>query len=653
MVLATLASAWGPALQAQARDSLPAEIVGEPIRRVFDGKDDDLLSGGLGTEGLRGPPPGFADPLRPTALELRHRAIWTNYRGLADLTDAGGFGRLSGPRAGELIAGVEYLAAVRKPSGTGITTAMLQIPSGFDAAKPCLVAVASSGSRGIYGALPTAGEWGLRKGCAVVHTDKGTGTGFHDLDTGTAYRIDLVPTTDVNDPLLTWRARATGSLALWQRSHPHRIAVRHAHDGENSEQDWGLYLLQAVKAGFALLQREFPATANRAAIARERTLVIASGVSNGGGAVLRALEVDREGLLDGVVVSEPNVSVEPGRRVAIRMGESAHITDTPPALFDHVLLHYLLQPAAVLAPERSTAMTAIPETLRAGLEKWTAELAASGLVAGDTTAERALDARRQLEAAGVLREALDGGIANVAFGVWPALAEAYASTYAGLGPEASPCGLSYAPVDATFQARAFSAEELARLAADSSGIPPTGGIQIVDDAGRFAAFGSFEHLLCMQEFAKTASLRAGVRAAQMRAPGSKTPVIVLHGRLDALIPVNFSSRAWYARYLQNGGRKARYYEIEHAHHFDAFNALPGWGERFVPMQPQLQAAMDLMHAHLAHGRPLPPSQVVRSRTRKLLGGVPEPVTAAHLGPVVEEPGDHAIRVRRGTLVIPE
>jgi hydroxybutyrate-dimer hydrolase len=322
-------------------------------------------------------------------------------------------------------------------------------------------------------------------------------------------------------------------------------------------------------------------------------------------------------------------------------------------LFDHVLLHYLLQPAAVLAPERSTAMTAIPETLRAGLEKWTAELAASGLVAGDTTAERALDARRQLEAAGVLREALDGGIANVAFGVWPALAEAYASTYAGLGPEASPCGLSYAPVDATFQARAFSAEELARLAADSSGIPPTGGIQIVDDAGRFAAFGSFEHLLCMQEFAKTASLRAGVRAAQMRAPGSKTPVIVLHGRLDALIPVNFSSRAWYARYLQNGGRKARYYEIEHAHHFDAFNALPGWGERFVPMQPQLQAAMDLMHAHLAHGRPLPPSQVVRSRTRKLLGGVPEPVTAAHLGPVVEEPGDHAIRFRRGTLEIPE
>ncbi|MGH6961749.1 MAG: 3-hydroxybutyrate oligomer hydrolase family protein, partial [Dongiaceae bacterium] len=219
--------------------AVPAEIVGEPIRRVFDGRSDDLLSAGLAAEGLRGPAPGFADPLAPTAVELRRRAIWTNYRGLADLTEAGGFGRLSGPRAGERIAGVEYLAAVRKPSGDGITTAMLQIPAHFDPLKPCLVAVASSGSRGIYGALPTAGEWGLRKGCAVVHTDKGTGTGFFDFDTGSAWRIDLVATADAGDPLVLWRPRDSEALAEWRRGHPHRVAVRHTHAGDNGERDWG------------------------------------------------------------------------------------------------------------------------------------------------------------------------------------------------------------------------------------------------------------------------------------------------------------------------------------------------------------------------------------------------------------------------------
>ena len=636
-----------------AGQGLAAEIIGEPIRRAFDGQSDDLLSAGLGAEGLRGPPPGFADPRIPTAVELRRRAVWANYRGLADLTDAGGFGRLSGPRPGERIAGVEYLAAVRKPQGDGITTVMLQIPSGFDPAKPCLVAVASSGSRGIYGALPTAGEWGLRKGCAVVHTDKGTGTGFHDLDSGTAYRIDLVATTDADDPLVTWRAPATDALAEWRREHPHRIAVRHAHDGENSERDWGLFLLQAVKTGFTLLQREYPATGDRAAITRERTLVIASGISNGGGAVLRASEADREGLLDGVVVSEPNVWSEHDPDLEIRMGTRAPVTAVPSGLFDHVLLHYLLQPVAMLAPEQATAMTAVPDALRPRLEEWAAGLTDIAFGTQETPAERAQGARRRLEGAGILREALDGGIANVSFGLWPALAEAYASAYAGLGPEASPCGMSYAPVDAAFHARALTVEERARLAADSTGIPPTGGLQIVDDAGRFASFGSLQHLLCMQALKTSPRLHDGLVATQATGRVRDTPLVIIHGRRDALIPVNFTSRAWYSLHRRRGGRSAHYYEIEHGHHFDAFNALPGWGERFVPMQPELLAAMNLMYARLTEGQPLPPSQVVRSHARQLIDGIPEPVTAEHLGHIRANPGADAIRFRRGTLFIPE
>src|SRR5690625_759364 len=51
---------------------------------------DDLLSGGLGLEGLRTPAaPAFADPLQPTAAELRRRALWTSWRGIADLRPGG------------------------------------------------------------------------------------------------------------------------------------------------------------------------------------------------------------------------------------------------------------------------------------------------------------------------------------------------------------------------------------------------------------------------------------------------------------------------------------------------------------------------------------------------------------------------------------
>src|ERR1700716_400715 len=133
-----------------------ALIIGTPIRYELDGVRDDLLTAGLGPEGLRGPVPEFADSVRPTALELRRRAIYMNYRGLVDITAGGGVGTLFGPSGSTLIAGVEYLFAMRTPDGAALTSALLQIPKTFDRQNPCLVAVASSGSRGIYGALPTA-----------------------------------------------------------------------------------------------------------------------------------------------------------------------------------------------------------------------------------------------------------------------------------------------------------------------------------------------------------------------------------------------------------------------------------------------------------------------------------------------------------------
>jgi len=69
-------------------------------------------------------------------------------------------------------------------------TMMVQVPSSFDQGKPCIVTATSSGSRGVYGAIATAGEWGLKNGCAVAYTDKGSGMGVHDLQNNTVNRID-------------------------------------------------------------------------------------------------------------------------------------------------------------------------------------------------------------------------------------------------------------------------------------------------------------------------------------------------------------------------------------------------------------------------------------------------------------------------------
>ena len=75
--------------------------------------------------------------------------------------------------------------------GTGKqnVTLMVQLPASFNPASPCIITATSSGSRGVYGGI-TTGEWGLKRGCAVAYTDKGTGAAPHDLG------ADTVPLAD-------------------------------------------------------------------------------------------------------------------------------------------------------------------------------------------------------------------------------------------------------------------------------------------------------------------------------------------------------------------------------------------------------------------------------------------------------------------------
>ena len=55
---------------------------------------------------------------------------------------------------------------------------------------PCIVLAPSSGSRGVYGAIGTAGDWGLKRGCAVALTDAGKGLGLYDLTDDTVHKVD-------------------------------------------------------------------------------------------------------------------------------------------------------------------------------------------------------------------------------------------------------------------------------------------------------------------------------------------------------------------------------------------------------------------------------------------------------------------------------
>ncbi|HXQ32081.1 MAG TPA: 3-hydroxybutyrate oligomer hydrolase family protein [Steroidobacteraceae bacterium] len=658
-------------------EQITADIVGDPIRYELDGSRDDLLTAGLGITGLRGAPPSFADPGRPTPRELRRRAIHAAYRGLVDTSDAGGFGRLYGPAGDQRVAGIEYLVAVRTPDGLGTTTVLLQLPRDFDVANPCLLAVASSGSRGVYGALPTAGEWGLRHGIAVVHTDKGTGIGVWDVDRARGYRIDGTLTADPSDPLLGFVPALTPELAEFGRREPHSLLFKHAHSRQNPEADWGAYLLQAIKTAFGLLNLELGRRL-AAPLTPDNTLVLAAGISNGGAAVLRALERDRAGWISGAIAVEPNAVVS-GRTagVAIDYG-GRRLADGQIGLLDYTGLHYLYQPCAVLAESDPEApYFAATQASRPRLEQWCADLQAVGVLPAGPVGAAASAARNELLAAGVLPQGLRLGHFNLLANLWPGIATCYAWAYTRRAPWDPPLGVTFAATDAGGRVRSLTEAEAAALWADGSGIPPTEHISLVirgaDGERRAANEGSSqlalgyapERVLARAPRALEglppgrAALLEGVRAGQqevvMTARVGNRPVIIIHGRADSLMPVNHTSRAYYAVNQRDRGSRdeLRYYELEHGHHFDAYLALPGFADGYVPTQPWMLRGLDALYERLRTGAALPPSQVIRSRPRGHADGAVPPLAETHLGALKMHPGADAIGFSRGVLTVPD
>src|SRR5262245_17655105 len=364
----------------------------------YDGVTNDLLTAGLGKSGLGNPAaPGFVDPLNPTAEELRRLAIYSNYRALVDPTPGGGYGTLYGPNvtangtatSGEgRIAGDEYLVFEKGGDGRTRVTMMVQVPDGFDPNNGCIIAAPSSGSRGVYGAIATAGEWGLKRGCAVAYTDKGTGTGAHDLQNNTVNlirgeRADADAAGD--DSNFTADIRGA-ERAAFNAAWPNRFAFKHAHSQQNPEKDWGRNVLRSIGFAFDVLNDKF--RDRRIHISKRNTIVIASSVSNGGGASVRAVEQDDDGLIDGVAVGEPNVNPKFSSRFSIVQGAQPPVTQHSKPLIDYTTLVNVFQGCASLAPANATAGLNL-----AGSPGRCAQLRALGLLTTNTLAEQAPEAQ--------------------------------------------------------------------------------------------------------------------------------------------------------------------------------------------------------------------------------------------------------------------
>jgi hydroxybutyrate-dimer hydrolase len=651
----------------------------------------DLLTGGLGKSGLQlATAPTYADPANPTAPELRRNALYANYRAILDPTPGGGFGTLYGPNvdvngnvtASEgLIPGREYTAVLDDAAGKKRVTIIVQVPDSFNTANPCIVLGPSSGSRGVYGAIGTAGEWGLKKGCAVALTDAGKGVGLYDLSDDSVNKIDGTRATRAAAGTLSHFAADITDAArtAYNALFPNRLALKQVHSQLNPEKDWGNDTLAAARFALYALNDRYGTADNVKPFDAGNTLVIAGSASNGGAAVLHAAEADTDGLIDGVVAAEPVTQLPTTAGYGITFGGAA-VSGYGKRLADYTTYGNIYQPCAALAA--GAAMTEISvfnylvltaQTGRAAAR--CAGLAAKGLVTGADLAAQSLDALNKLKTVGwtAFNDTMHN--AHYALGNGPILSAMYPWGYGKFPVTDNVCNTSFSAVDATGApvaiAAAAKAQSFATANGTANGTPASvvynnsvGGARVWNIATSPSTgvqdFG-LDNALCQRALftgvdetgaaltatatstrptlAQSQAVQAGIAEVLLSGNLRAKPTIIVAGRSDALVPVNNNARAYTAfnRITEGATTAVSYIEVTNAQHFDTFNSFSGFDSRFVSLHVYFVRSMDAMYARLKNGTALPPSQVVRTTPRGGAPGAAPAVTGANLPVIATAP----------------
>ena len=303
---------------------------------------------------------------------------------------------------------------------------------------------------------------------------------------------------------------------------------------------------------------------------------------------------------------------------------------------------------------------------------------AAGLLSGGTLVAQAEESLQKLRAYGWEPESNDLHASLAAFEVAPAVAVTFANSLSRASVKDHLCGFSYAAITATGAVGPLAPATLAGMFASGNGVPPASGVQLINNAGKFGAARDFLSFnadgvadwntagaLCLRNLVTgtdTAAqkLQAGVDETRRNGNLRGKPTLIVHGRADALLPVSHTSRPYAAlnKKVEGAASKLSYLEVTNAQHFDAFiglpTVLPGYDTRYVPLHVYLNRALDAMYDHLASGKALPASQVVRTVPRGGVPGKAPAITAANVPPLATLPAAaDAIAITAGAISIPD
>jgi hydroxybutyrate-dimer hydrolase len=242
----------------------------------------------------------------------------------------------------------------------------------------------------------------------------------------------------------------------------------------------------------------------------------------------------------------------------------------------------------------------------------------------------------------------------------------YANSYGRFAATDNLCGYSFAATAPSGDnaAQPIPAAGLELSFASSNGIPPTGGVNMVNNLSTGGAREdrlsispstgerdmNLDGALCLRSLATgldaagqplTGTLleqhrrvQAGIVETRLTGNLQGKPAVFVNGRADAILPPNFASRAYFARNKTvEPGSKLYYYEVTNAHHLDVLNGVAGFDSRYLPLHVYFVQALNLMYDHLKSGKALPASQLVRTKPREQKDGKTVAIDRSNVPPI--------------------
>lgn len=618
----------------------------------YDGDSDDLVTAGIGFTPLSSMIQKFkfADPANPTTQELR-RAKLNRF-----IDTKTGEGQLFGFKQKNLsplfdgkIAGSEILATL-KEENVGI---LLQIPVDFDKKKPCIVAVPASNYDGLYNAkdMQIRGLWGLKHNCAVVYNDKGLGNGIYDITNQQGFTIEGKIAKDnlLFNPKIKNRE-------IFIENNPNRYAVKQLHSKQNPEHNWGKYILNSIEFALYEINDRFSATNTRDFNA-DNTLILIYGAEDGASAALKAGELDKNGIIDGIVAVNPQIQPNPDiTSLSIQNKTSARSLKYN-SIPDYATLAALYIPCAIPAIEPNKSDNYVPYALKYLYSQNRCNALKKAKLLTTGTPKEALD---KLHDYG-WRPEMEIQLPYFYYKESIAFPYQYISSYGRFDVTENMCDYSVA---STQQDRLYNFGEVMPLKEvnfseiwslsnghlpiwadkDVTAIDLVVNKDIVSPRRAWYSSSETENqidygikgAICLREKITEKRVIDGLKQVQATGNLNKIKTFIVHGQNNVKQLIDHTSRPYVALNSAVEGKESqlRYIEVENASYLDGKSPFDN---TLLAIDYYGEDAIEWLWANLTNNTTLPESQIIRTKPRGGSIGQAPQATIENLVPITQKP----------------